>query len=124
TDTEQAIGLLTSSPSWTPQTFLEGFSAFGAARTSPVFQAMAALANVDLYRSISADGFRYIDPSHDTFAGWDQEGPHPGTNLADLITAGGDLTPFSGIGSQIQQQVMQGNVDNVQGPFGLPIPKA
>ena len=84
---------------------------------------MAALANVDLYRSISSDGFRYIDPNHDTFLGWDQSGPHPGTNLADLISAGGDLTPFSGIGQQIQQQVMQGNVDNVN-VFGLPIPKA
>jgi hypothetical protein len=114
TDTEQAMGLLTSSPHWTPESFQQGFSAFGAARTSPVAASAAALANIDLYRSISSDGLRYVDPNHDTLGG---------NPLADLVTAGGDLTPFSGIGQQVQQQIMQGNVENVNA-MGVPIPKA
>jgi hypothetical protein len=114
-DTEQLMGLLTSSPKWTPDTLRQGFSSFAAARTSPVMQAIAALGNVDLYRSISADGLRYVDPNADKLVG---------NPFTDLLTAGGDLTPFSYISSQIQQQVMQGNVGEVQGPFGLPIPQA
>jgi hypothetical protein len=115
TDTEQAMGMLTSSPKITPETFRQGFSAFAAARTSPVASAFAALGNVDLYRTISADGLRFVDPNHDTLGG---------NPLADLITAGADLTPFSTIGQQIQQQVMQGNVGELKGPFGVPIPQA
>jgi hypothetical protein len=115
TATEGAMGLLTSSPHVGADTFVQGFSAFAAARTSPVMQAIAALGNIDLYRSISADGARYVDPNHDTVGG---------NPLADLITAGADLTPFSGIGQQIQQQIMQGNVGQVQGPFGTQIPQA
>jgi hypothetical protein len=117
TDTEQAMGFLTSSPHWGADTFAQGFSSFAAARVSPVASAAAALANIDLYRSISSDGLRYIDPNHDTIG-------DPQARLADLITAGGDLTPFSGIGSNIQSQIMQGNVQDVKGPFGLPIPQA
>jgi hypothetical protein len=115
TDTEQAMGFLTSAPHWDVGTFGQGFSAFGAARTSPVAASAAALANIDLYRSISSGGTRYVDPNHDTLGG---------NPLSDVITAAGDLTPFSGIGSQIQSQVMQGNVGEIQGPFGLPIPQA
>ncbi len=114
-DTEQLMGTLTSSPGWTPDTFRQGFSSFLAARTSPVMQSIAALGNVDLYRSISSDGIRYVDPNADTLGG---------NPFTDLLTAGGDLTPFSYISQQIQQQVVQGNVGEVQGPFGLPIPKA
>src|SRR5207249_318355 len=90
-------------------------SSFAAARTSPVASAIAALGNIDLYRSISSDGIRYVDPNHDTLGG---------APLTDLLTAAGDLTPFSYISQQIQQQVMQGNVQEMQGPFGLQIPKA
>lgn len=115
TDTEQLMGMLTSSPNWSPDTFRQGFSSFAAARTSPVFQSLAALGNIDLYRSISSDGIRYVDPNHDTLVG---------NPLADLITAGGDLTPFSQVSQNIQQQIIQGNVGEVKGPFGLPIPKA
>lgn len=115
TDTEQLMGMLTSAPNWSPDTFRQGFSSFAAARTSPVFQSIAALANIDLYRSISSDGVRYVDPNHDTLGG---------NPLADLITAAGDLTPFSQVSNQIQQQIIQGNVSEINGPFGLPIPKA
>jgi hypothetical protein len=115
TDTEQLMGLLTSAPNWSPDTFRQGFSSFAAARTSPVMSAIAALGNIDLYRSISSDGIRYVDPNHDTLGG---------NPLADLITAGGDMTPFSYISQQMQQQVLQGNVGEMKGPFGLPIPKA
>jgi hypothetical protein len=115
TDTEQLMGMLTSAHDWSPATLQQGFSSFAAARTSPVFQSIAALANVDLYRSISSDGIRYVDPNHDSWFG---------NPLADLITAGGDLTPFSQVSQNIQQQIIQGNVSEVKGPFGLPIPKA
>jgi hypothetical protein len=78
-------------------------------------QALWALGNIDLYRSISSGGFRYVDPNHDTFAG---------NPLSDVLTAAGDLTPFSYISQNIQSQVIQGNVANVKGPFGIPIPQA
>src|SRR5207302_10699209 len=62
-DTEQLMGTLTSSPNWSRDTFRQGFSSFVAARTSPVAQAVAALGNVDLYRTIASDGVRYVDPN-------------------------------------------------------------
>jgi hypothetical protein len=116
-DTEQMMGFLTSSPSWTPETMHQGFSQFLAARTSPVAQSIAALFNIDLYRTIASEGSpRYVDPNHDTLLG--------ASPITELLTAGGDLTPFANISQQIQQQVIQGNVGETQGPFGLPIPKA
>ena len=115
TDTEGLMGMLTSSPKWTPETMFQGALGFAAARTSPVMQALWALGNLDLYRSISSGGFRYVDPNHDTFAG---------NPLSDILTAAGDLTPFSYISQNIQSQVIQGNVGSVKGPFGIPIPQA
>ena len=115
TDTEGLMGMLTSSSQMSPETMFQGALGFGAARTSPVMSALAALGNIDLYRSISSGGTRYVDPNHDTFAG---------NPLSDILTAAGDLTPFSYISQNIQSQVIQGNVQNVKGPFGIPIPQA
>lgn len=116
TDTEQLMGLLTTSPNWSPETLFRGAEQFSAARLSPVASAIAALGNIDLYRSVSSGGTRYVDPTHDSFAG---------SPWMDLLAAGGDLTPFAYISQQVQQAVMQGGdpSQDVQGPFGLPIPK-
>ena len=114
-DTEQAFGLLTSAPHWSPESMRQGASAFAAGRESPVLQGLFALTNIDLYRSISSDGLRYVDPTHDTPFGNPQ---------ADLATAALDLTPMAQIAQQMQQAIIQDQgAQDINGPFGLKIPK-
>ena len=117
TDTEQMLGLLTSSPNWNPSTLVSGASAFAAGRVSPVVSALGALGNLDVYSSIASDSPRAMDPTHDTPFG------NPGF---DALTSMLSLLPFSYITNQIQQSMIQGQnspSQEVQGPFGLPIPK-
>jgi hypothetical protein len=114
-DTEEAMGLLTGAPMWSPATMLHGASHFAAGRESPVASSLFALGNIDLYRSISSDGIRYIDPTHNQPFG------NPG---ADLAAAALDLTPFASIAQNMQQAIVadQG-AEDITGPFGLQIPK-
>ena len=115
-DTEQALGLLTSAPSWSPSSLQQGASAFSAGRESPVIAAIGALINIDMYASIAADGIRYMDPNHDNILG---------NPALDAFMAMAQLTPFSYISNQIQQSMVQGQnpTQEMQGPFGLKIPK-
>jgi len=114
--TQEALGLLTSAPMWSPSTLEHGSLAFAAGRESPVVQAFGALANIDTYASIASGGLRYIDPNHDNIFG------NPGV---DALAALASLTPFSYVAQQAEQAMVAGkNPDQeVSGAFGLPIPK-
>lgn len=117
-DTEQAFGLLTSAPHWSPESLQQGAAAFAAGRESPVVQALGAIANIDTYATIASGdgGFRYIDPNHDHIFG------NPGVDALAAIAA---LTPFSYVTQQAEQAMIAGNNPDqeVPGAFGVPIPK-
>lgn len=96
-----------------PSDVMDGLSKFAAARLSPILENTAALANVDLYNTLTQRQMRSIDPTSDPLR------PTPDSVLAAAMY----LAPGASQWAQQMQKNPDPNQNISVGPFGTVVHK-